>query len=79
MVNKLLLQRLAGLGALGVAVGIVALFVFVVFLSAPGGIDPIESFVTRVSVGLVLLLMAAAHVVYGRILLRASRGERFGP
>lgn len=77
--NTSLLQRLAGVGAIGVAVVLLALFALVIFISAPSGIDPIESFVTRVSVGLVLLLMVLGHLVYARILLRAARGERFGP
>ena len=73
------LQQLAGLGALGVCAGLLALYAFVVFLASPGGIDRTESVIAIVSVGLLFAALIATHVVYGRILLAASRGKRFGP
>ncbi|HEY7878307.1 MAG TPA: hypothetical protein VIC55_08770 [Gemmatimonadaceae bacterium] len=73
-----LLQKLAGLGALGVSVGLVALYALIVFLSLPGGIDRTESLIAVCSVGLLFVALIAPHIVYGRILLAASRGKHFG-
>ena len=71
-------RLLAGLGALGAACGLVAIFALVVFISLPYGIDRSESAIAMVSVGLLLLALVLSHVIYGRILLEAARGKRFG-
>lgn len=73
-----LLQRLAGLGALAVSLVLLALYALVVFLSLPGGIDRTESTIAICAVGLLFAVLIASHIVYGRILLAASRGKRFG-
>jgi hypothetical protein len=77
-IDKHLLQGLAAVGALGVCVVLLALLALVIFISLPGGIDKNEAFITWVSVGIMLLLMVAGHLVYARILFQASRGRRFG-
>lgn len=71
-------RMLAGLGAFGAASGLVAIFALVVFLSLPYGIDRTESFIAICSVGLLFLALVLSHVIYGRILLAAARGKRFG-
>lgn len=76
--SESLLQRLAGLGAFGVCAGLAALYALIVLLSLPGGIDVNESCIAIVSVGIVIALLIAVHIVYGRILLAASRAARAG-
>jgi hypothetical protein len=68
-------QKLASMGAAGAAAGIIALFAFIVWLSAPvarGGIDQTSAVVTWLSVGEVVVLLVAVHVVYALVLRRAS-------
>jgi hypothetical protein len=72
------MRLLAGLGALGAAGGLVVVYALVVFLCLPYGIDRTESAIAIVSVGLLFLALVLSHVVYGRILLEAARGKRFG-
>jgi hypothetical protein len=70
--------RLAGLGAFGACVAFVALFVFIAFISRPtptGGIPLVLSWVTWISVGLVVLALIAVHVAIGRQLLRVAEGQ----
>lgn len=78
MISLSRLRLLAGLGALGAAGGLVAIFALVVFISLPYGIDRTESGIAIVSVGLLFLVLVLSHVIYGRILLEAARGKRFG-
>ncbi|MGH7623717.1 MAG: hypothetical protein ACREOJ_00170 [Gemmatimonadaceae bacterium] len=77
-VNKHVLQGMAAAGALGVCVVLLALLALVILISLPGGIDTTEAFITWVSVGIMIVLMVAGHLVYARTLFRASRGRRFG-
>jgi len=77
-IDKHMLQGFAAVGALGVCVVLLALLALVIFISLPGGIDATEAFITWVSVGIVILLMVAGHLVYARTLFLASRGRRFG-
>ena len=77
-IDKHMLQGFAAVGALGVCVVLLALLALVIFISLPGGIDTTEAFITWVSVGIVILLMVAGHLVYARTLFLASRGRRFG-
>jgi hypothetical protein len=42
------------------------------------GIDTIQSHVTWISVGIVILTLVAIHLVYARTLLRVAKGEEFG-
>ena len=72
------LSTMAALGAFGACAGLVALYALVAFLSLPGGIDRTESIIAILSVGLVIVLLIAMHLVYGRILLRTGRGEHVG-
>ncbi len=65
--------RLAGFGALAVALGIVALYAFLAWgtrYTPQGGIDHTESLVTMISLSVPFALIIAAHVVYGRQLIR---------
>lgn len=78
--RKELLERLAALGALAVSGGLVLVFVGFVFLTRPTGtgIDTTEAFVSWVSVGLVLLVLIAAHLYFARVLFAMAKGRRFG-
>ncbi len=73
--------RHAALGALAAAAGILALYVAIVLSTLPGrgGLDTWSSIVTWVSVGGVIAVLIAVHLVYARILLRyAAEGPRGG-
>ena len=73
--------KLAGLGAFGASLGFVALFGFVAYISrhtSTGGMTPILSIVTWISVGLVVISLIAVHVAIGRQLLSLDRGESRG-
>ena len=66
------LAKLAGLGAFGAIAVFVALFALIAYVSLPGdtgGIDSTLAAVTWISVGVVILAMAALHIVIGRQLL----------
>lgn len=69
--------KLAGLGAFGACAGLLALFLFVMFITRPGrtgGIDAINAAVTWISLGGLFAVLIIAHVVIGKQLLRLSRG-----
>lgn len=73
--------KLAGLGAFGACVGFVALYLLIAYVSrhtTTGGIMPVLSVVTWISVGLVVLALIAVHVAVGRQLLYLDRGEPRG-
>jgi hypothetical protein len=69
--------RPAAFGALGAAAGILGLYVLIVMSTLPyrGGLDMTSSLITWVSVGGVVTLLIAVHLVYARILLRYA-GEK---
>ena len=70
------LAKLAGLGAFGAIALFVALFALIAYASLPrdtGGIDSIQAAVTWISVGVVIVALAALHVVLGRQLLELGR------
>jgi hypothetical protein len=74
-------MRMAGIGALGAAAGILGLYVVIVLFTLPyrGGLDLWNSLIVWVSVGGVVALLITVHLVYARILLRyASEGPRGG-
>jgi predicted alpha/beta hydrolase len=76
------LAKLAGLGALGAIGFFVALYALIVYGSVPrttGGIDRITAVVTWISVGVVVLLLSAFHVVIARQLFDLGRGVRSAP
>ena len=69
--------RLAGLGAFGACAGFVALYLYVSYLARhtpKGGMMPVLSVVTWISVGLVVLALIGLHVVLGKQLLSLARG-----
>ena len=73
--------KLAGLGAFGACAGFVALFAFVAYLSrhtSTGGMMPVLSVVTWISIGLVVIGLIAVHVAIGKQLLAVDRGESRG-
>lgn len=72
------MQLLTGLGAFVVSLVLLALYGLVVFISLPGGIDHTESFIAILAVGLLFTVLIVSHIVYGRILIAAAHGKRFG-
>ena len=76
------IARLAGLGAFGACAGFVALFALVAWISRrtpTGGIMPVLSWVTWISLSLVVLALIAVHVYFGRQLLALAEGRRTSP
>ena len=70
--------KLAGMGALGAIVLFLALYAYIIKLSAPGhysGIDLTLGVVTWISIGIVVLALAGLHVVIGRQLLSLGKGS----
>lgn len=70
------LLRIAGLGAFAAAFGIVALFALFVWQTVPkpnSGMNISSAWVAWLSVGGVVLVLVAIHVVFGRVLLEWSR------
>lgn len=70
--------KLAALGAIGVAVGTLALAAFIGFGSRPtttGGIDATHSLLTWLGVIVPALAIAAAHVAYAKILFDEARRD----
>ena len=73
--------RLAGLGAFAACGGLALLFVLVAYISRrtpTGGMMPVLSWVTWISVALVILALIGVHVYIGRQLLRLARGGKTG-
>ena len=71
-------QRLAGFGALGVAVPLLALYALLAYISTPsatGGIDWTNATIVYIGVGMVVLALIAVHVVLGRQLLAGARDQ----
>ena len=69
--------RLAGLGAFGACAGLLALYLFLVFMSRPvrsGGIDGVNAAVAWISLGGLFAALIIAHVVIGKQLLRLASG-----
>lgn len=70
-------QKLAGLGALSVCLGLLAVYGLLAFISTPrgtGGIDWAHATIVYIGVGMVILALVAVHIVLGRQLLAGSRG-----
>jgi hypothetical protein len=68
--------RLAALGALAATAGLIALYLLFVFFTRPtatGGMNWSTALVTWVSIGTVVVMLAAVHVVLGLELLAAAR------
>lgn len=76
------IARLAGLGALGAAAGLLLLFLLLVFGTRPAlyaGLDGTQRLLTWIAFGGIIAALIAVHVLIGRQLLAASRGERPAP
>lgn len=70
------IARLIGLGAYAASVGFIALFLLVAYISRhtpTGGMDPMMTHVTWLSLGGVTLALVVAHHVIGRQLLLIAR------
>lgn len=71
------IARLAGLGAYGACAAFVALFLLIAWVSRHtplGGMMPVLSVVTWISVGLVVVALIAVHVAIGRQLMYLGKG-----
>jgi hypothetical protein len=71
------IARLAGLGAFGACAGFLALYAYVAYISRhtpTGGMMPVLSAVTWISVGLVVLALIGVHVVLAKQLFALARG-----
>ena len=74
--------RLAGLGALGAAAGLVVLYLLFAFSTRPGtyaGMDATSRALTWLAVGGVVVALVLVHVLLARRLLAIARGERDVP
>ena len=68
--------KLAALGAVGVSLGVVALYALIAFGSrhtATGGIDSTEAVVTWISAAVPCAAIIAAHLAYVKVLLAESK------
>jgi hypothetical protein len=68
--------KLAALGAIGVSVGVLALYALIAFGSRPtpdGGIDTTHATLTWISAGIPALGIIAAHLAYVKVLLDESK------
>ena len=73
------LARIAGLGAFAACGAFLLLFVLLAYASRntpTGGMMPVLSWVTWLSVALVIIALVAVHVYLGRQLLKLARGGR---
>ena len=73
-------DRLGALGGVGVAFGVLALYLFLcwVSLSRPitGGMDGINQTIAWISMLVPVLAIVAVHLVFAKILWDAARGKR---
>lgn len=68
--------KLAALGAIGVSVGVLALYALIAFGSRPtpdGGIDTTHATLTWISAAIPALVIIAAHLAYVKVLLDESK------
>jgi hypothetical protein len=68
--------KLAALGAIGVSVGVLALYALIAFGSRPtpdGGIDATHATLTWISAAIPALGIIAAHLAYVKVLLDESK------
>ena len=68
--------KLAALGAVGVSLGVVALYALIAFGSrhtATGGIDATEAALTWISAAVPCAAIIAAHLAYVKVLLAESK------
>ena len=75
------IARLAGLGAFGACTAFIALFALIAWISRKtptGGMMPVLSWVTWISIALVVLALIGVHIYLGKQLLLLSKGEKTG-
>lgn len=73
------IARLAGLGAFGACAGLLALYLFLVYLTRPatrGGIDIVNAAVAWIALGGLFAALIIVHVAIGKRLLRLAQGEQ---
>jgi len=71
------IARLAGLGAFGACAAFIAIYAYVAYLSRhtpTGGMMPVLSAVTWISIGVVVLALIGAHVAIAKQLLYIGKG-----
>lgn len=69
--------RLAGLGAFGACAGLLALYLFLVYLTRPasrGGIDIVNAAVAWIALGGLFAALIIAHIAIGKQLLQLAKG-----
>lgn len=72
--------KLGALGAVGVALGLVALYAFMVWVSMPqptAGIDRTHAVVAWISMFIPILAIIAIHLTFARIMWGAAHGKRW--
>jgi hypothetical protein len=71
------MQRIAALGAVGVSVGVLIVFLAFVYLTTPrpvtGGMDWTHARTTWISVGVLVLAIIAVHLAIARQLWRGTQ------
>ena len=68
--------KIAALGAIGVSLGVLALYALIAFASRPtpdGGIDSTHAMLTWISAALPAAGIIAAHLAYVKVLLDESK------
>ena len=71
--------KLAALGAVGVSLGVLGLYLLISFGSRPtptGGIDQTNAALTWISAAIPAMAIIAAHLAFAKILLNESRLDR---
>ena len=69
--------KLAGLGALGACLGLLLVYLGLIFFTRPmtgGGIDATNAAVAWIALGGVIVALIVAHVVIAKQLLRLGKG-----
>ena len=72
-------EKLAALGAVGVSLGVLAIYVLIAFVARPvptGGMDGTNAVLTWISVAVPVLAIIVVHLVYAKLLLDESRVPR---
>jgi hypothetical protein len=71
------IARLAGFGAFGACVGLLALYLLLVYITRPstrGGIDLVNAAVVWIALGGLFAALIIVHVLIGKQLLRLAEG-----
>jgi hypothetical protein len=71
------IAKMAGLGAFGACLGLVLVYLALIFFTRPmtgGGIDATNAAVAWIALGGLILALIAAHVVIAKQLLRLGKG-----